>query len=416
MTKLNPKIQFTEHFTPLFIPTDPHYKTRFITYYGGRAGMKTWQVGRGILCRTQRQRMRVLCTREHQARIRDSVFELLRGQAYMLGISGFFDFRQTSILAANGSEIIFEGLSDFRRKKGVEDIDLVWNEEGENTTEESWVAMEATIRKAGSQIITNFNTGQEEDFIYQELVVGAGQDHLTQLVTYLDNPWASEETIRSAERMKKKDPDAYAHIWLGQPWTRSDAQILNGCWRIDEMDIPKDEDGNITADGPYFGADFGFSSDAATLIKFWIIGRTKENPGILYIEHEAYEHGVEVNDYPEFYDRIEGSRDHTIRADNSRPEIISHIKKKDFKIVSAKKWDGSVKDGITFLRAFDEIVIHPRCKYTAQEARLWKYKTDRLTGDVLPVVIDANNHCFDAIRYGLQPLIKPQKEIMMRTT
>ena len=75
-------------------------------------------------------------------------------------------------------------------------------------------------------------------------------------------------------------------------------------------------------------------------------------------------------------------------------------------IEAVDKWAGSVEDGISKLRSFERIVIHPDCRHTIEEARLWSYKTDRLTGDVLPVLVDAHNHCWDAIRYALQPIIK----------
>ena len=72
----------------------------------------------------------------------------------------------------------------------------------------------------------------------------------------------------------------------------------------------------------------------------------------------------------------------------------------------APKWQGSVDDGIRYLRSFRDIVIHPRCKQTINEARLYSYKVDRLTGDVLPVLVDANNHYIDALRYAVSPMIK----------
>src|SRR5690606_8812858 len=76
------------------------------------------------------------------------------------------------------------------------------------------------------------------------------------------------------------------------------------------------------------------------------------------------------------------------------------------RIIAADKWKGSVEDGIAHLRSYKEIIIHPRCKETLREARLYSYKVDRLTGDVLTDIVDAHNHYIDAIRYGLGPMIK----------
>jgi len=105
---------------------------------------------------------------------------------------------------------------------------------------------------------------------------------------------------------------------------------------------------------------------------------------------------------------ISGFADYVTRADSARPESISYLNHHGMpKVRSVKKGPGSVKDGIAFLKSFDAIIIHTRCKEMATEARLYSYKIDRQTGDPLPEIIDANNHMWDSIRYALQPLIKP---------
>ena len=114
---------------------------------------------------------------------------------------------------------------------------------------------------------------------------------------------------------------------------------------------------------------------------------------VLYVHREQYGAGIEIDDAPRFFSSMSGANKHTIRADSARPEIISYMNRNGYKLQSAEKWAGSVEDGISKLRSFDQIVIHSRCKHTAEEAKLWKYKRDRLTGDVLPQLIDKNNHC-----------------------
>ncbi len=96
-----------------------------------------------------------------------------------------------------------------------------------------------------------------------------------------------------------------------------------------------------------------------------------------------------------------------MRADNARPESISYLKRHGLPNCTAvDKWPGSVEDGVAHLRSYSEIVIHPRCRETIRESRLWSYKVDRLSGDVLPDVVDANNHWMDALRYALAPLVR----------
>jgi phage terminase large subunit len=153
--------------------------------------------------------------------------------------------------------------------------------------------------------------------------------------------------------------------------------------------------------------DHGFATDPMTLVKCWIADRT------LYIEKERFGHGIEIADMVEFVEGMPEAVNHTIRADSARPEINSHLRNTGLNVVSVEKWAGSVEDGITFLRSFDEIVIHPSCKHIIEEARLWSYKTDRLTGDIMPQVVDDYNHGWDAVRYALQPLIKQEPAFIM---
>ncbi len=136
-------------------------------------------------------------------------------------------------------------------------------------------------------------------------------------------------------------------------------------------------------------------------MKLWI------GAGRLYVEREVYGIGIEINDIPGRFDAIEDAKKYTIRGDNARPETMSYLRSHGYpKIFGAEKWTGSVEDGIAFLRQFEKIVIHSRCTHAQDEARLWSYKTDPLTGDVLPVLIEKHDHIWDAARYALEPMIK----------
>jgi phage terminase large subunit len=96
-----------------------------------------------------------------------------------------------------------------------------------------------------------------------------------------------------------------------------------------------------------------------------------------------------------------------IRADCARPETISYLQRDGYpQITACEKWSGSVDDGVAYIRSYERVVIHPRCEHTIEEFRLYSYKVDRLSGDVLPDLVDKNNHCVDSIRYALEPLIR----------
>jgi phage terminase large subunit len=222
-------------------------------------------------------------------------------------------------------------------------------------------------------------------------------------MNYHDNPWFPPELEQARKDDESSlDPQTYAWIWEGAYRENSAAQILAGKVRIKEFDPSADWD------GPYFGIDWGFSQDPTAGVKAWVNGRA------LYIEHEAHGVGVENDSLAElFIKKLPEVERFTSRADNARPETIAHVKSAGDhnraclpKIIPCDKWPGSVEDGISHLRGYESIIVHPRCKHWIEESRMYSYKTDRLTGDVLPDVIDKWNHLMDATRYALGPLIK----------
>lgn len=197
------------------------------------------------------------------------------------------------------------------------------------------------------------------------------------------------------EYCKRIDFEAYEHIWLGLPKALSEAVIFSGKYRVEAFS----DDLWQSADRLFFGADFGFANDPSTLVRCFIIDTR------LYIEYEAYGVGVELDEMASFYDSVPEVRRWPIHGDCSRPETISYLSRQGFIIDGATKWPGSVEDGITYLKGFEEIIIHERCKHMVDEARLYSYKTDRMTGEVLPVVVDKHNHLWDAVRYSLDGYI-----------
>jgi len=389
-------ILFPRKFQPLFRPA------RYKVAYGGRGSAKSWNIARALLTMAHNRPIRVLCGRELQTSIKDSVHRLLCDQIEIMGLGAHFSTINNEVRGINGSLFIFEGLRhNINKIKSLEGIDYAWIEEAEKVSSESWEVLLPTIRKENSEIWVSFNPDQETDPTYQRFIINTPPDTILIHVSWRDNPWFPEVLRKEKDYLASVDPDAYAHVWEGKTIQHSDSQVLSGKWAIDLFE-------EVDLGTPYFGADWGFATDPSVLIKFYLKDR------VMYVRDEAYGLGVETIDLPQMFERIPDSTKYTIRGDNARPEIISHLKRHGFpKMESAKKWAGSVEDGISWIRGLEKIIIHPDCKHTIDEARLWSYKRDRLTNDVLPILVDANNHCWDAIRYGAQPMIKPANNMIM---
>lgn len=214
-------------------------------------------------------------------------------------------------------------------------------------------------------------------------------------VNFWDNPWFPDVLREEMEYLRSVDYEAYKHIWEGVPKAISDAVIFKGKYSIEPFEEPSD------IERFYYGIDWGFAVDPTVLIRAFI----KDDQ--LFVTHDARGIGVDFDQIPELFDQVPDSRYNLIYADAARPDTISYIKKKGFHVSPADKWSGSIEDGIAFLRKFKKIVIHPRAKDgIGVEAKLYSYKQDPLTQEILPVVVDKHNHGWDALRYALTKLIR----------
>lgn len=380
-------VDMPDIYEPLF---EPH---RYKVYYGGRGAGKTINFGDALLIQGSQKRLTILCTREIQTSIKDSVHRMLCDRIEQLGLSSFYTITQNSIIGRNGTEFIFKGLRfNVREIKSTEGVNICWCEEAQAISEESWEILIPTIREEGSEIWISFNPLDEHDPTYQRFVVDPPDDAYVKKVNYDENPFFPEVLAKEKDWLKKKDYQAYLHIWEGEVRKYSNALVFGGYFKVEEFETPKNA-------RFYFGADFGFSQDPSTLIRCFIADKT------LYIDYEAWGFGVEVDELPQLYDSIDQSRRWPIYADSSRPETISYIHRQGFNIKPCKKWQGSIEDGIEFLKTFD-IVIHPRCKHIIDEFNHYSYKVDKQTGDILPVIVDSWNHGIDGLRYSLTGLIK----------
>lgn len=381
----------TDPFAELY---EPH---RYKVYYGGRGSGKSWAVARALIAMSDFGMTRILCCREVQNSIKDSSYQILKDMAERMGLANRFTFKDAEIVHnGTGSRFIFSGLlrneNSIRSKEG---IDICWIEEASSVSQRSWDVLTPTIRKTGSELWLTFNPLTVDDPT-NVFIENPPPNAFVRKVNYWDNPFFPEVLREQMEWDKKNDFEKYLHVWEGYPLTISDAQVFKGRFVVE----PIPEDLWKKADRLFFGADFGFARDPSTLVRCFILDNR------LYIDHEAYGVGVEIDELPQLYRSVPGADQWPIKGDSARPETISYLRRHGYNIDGAEKWPDSIEEGINFIKSFDKVVIDPRCKHTADEFRLYSYKTDRLTDEVLPVVLDKNNHTIDALRYAMVDYIK----------
>lgn len=377
---------------------------RYRCSHGGRGSAKTRTFAlmtaiRGYMAAMNGQSGVILCAREYMNSLEESSMEEVKQAIRSVPwLNDFYELGEKYIRTKCRSvNYVFAGLRhNLDSIKSKARILIAWVDEAESVSEIAWTKLTPTVREAGSEIWVTWNPERDGSATDKRFRKNPPDNSVVVEMNYGDNPWfpsvLEEERLSDQERL---DSATYAWIWEGAYLENSDKQVLANKYAVQSFP----DDLWQQADRLLFGADFGFAKDPNTLLRQFILN------DCLYIEYEAYGIGVELDHMPAFYDKIPESRKWPIKADSARPETISYLKRQGFNISAAKKWQGSVEDGITHLRGFKQIIIHPRCKETAKEARLYSYKTDRITGEVLPVIEDKNNHCWDASRYGLDGYI-----------
>jgi phage terminase large subunit len=377
-------------------------RSRYKGAFGGRGSGKSHAFAEALVERCVLSKTTAVCVREVQKSLAQSVKKLLENKIEELGVSHLFEIQYEKIMGKNGSLIIFQGMSTATADsiKSLEGYDIAWVEEAQSLSQRSLDLLRPTIRKEGSEIWATWNPSLATDPIDSFLRCdNPPPDSIVVQVNYRDNPWLPDVLQAEIDYDMKRDPDKFAHVWLGEYQQNSQARVFKN-WTIEEFDVDKEA---IIRQG----ADWGFSIDPTVLVQAYIVGRK------LYIPYEAYRVGCDIVDTPDLFLSIPDSEKWNMTADSARPETINHLRKNGFpKIMPAVKGARSVEEGIEFLKSYD-IVVHPRCIHTIDELTLYSYKIDPLTGLVLPLLNDKDNHVIDALRYaceGARRTSKPKKE------
>lgn len=206
----------------------PH---RYKIAYGGRGSGKSWTIADLLVLMAYQEPKRILCARELQLSIGESVHRLIADCIERRGLSTHFLVEKATIYGNNGSQFLFAGIKNNPTKiKSMEGIDICWTEEAESITAESWNILIPTIRKPGSEIWATFNPGNVLDETYKRFVVNPPADSYVVKVNWNHNPWFPDVLRQEMENMRESDPELARHIWDGEPVADSALAVIKPMW------------------------------------------------------------------------------------------------------------------------------------------------------------------------------------------
>jgi len=210
ISKAIKNVQFPAKLAFLFEPQ------RYKVCYGGRGGAKSWGIARALLILGAKSSLRILCAREFQTSIKDSVHKLLCDQIDSMGLTGFYEITEKSLRGKNGTEFFFVGLrNNVTNVKSIEGVDICWVEEAQTVSKLSWNVLIPTIRKEKSEIWVSFNPELETDETYQRFVLNSPENCKVVKINWSDNPWFPETLRLEKDALRDRDIEAYNTVWEG---------------------------------------------------------------------------------------------------------------------------------------------------------------------------------------------------------
>lgn len=362
---------------------------RHLFWRGGRGAAKSRTVVSGLVLQSMERHERVLCGREVQKSIKDSVKRLLDDEIDRLGVRKAFESTETEIRGPNDSLFIFAGIrGNANGIKSIEGVTTFWGEEAQAFSQSSIDTLIPTIRAPKSRLIWTYNPDLATDPVDVMAMKNVPPNSIVRTVNYDDNPWFPDVLRAEMEFDRQRDYDKYLHIWRGEYRRNSEARVFKN-WRVEAFDSPQNVEYRL-------GADFGFSIDPSCAVRCWIDGTQ------LFVDYEAWGLQIEITDLAQLFMTIPDAEKYWLTADSSRPETISHLRKSGFpKIAPALKGARSVEEGVEFLKSYD-MIVHSRCQRLIDELTHYSYKVDRLTRQVTGVLEDKDNHVIDALRYAVE--------------
>jgi phage terminase large subunit len=385
-------VNIPEAFHFLFTPS------RYKIIYGGRGSGKTKNVALALILKAYQKPLSILCGREYQKSLEDSVMRELANAITTLNLQKYFDVQHNCIKGKNGSYFAFTGFAKNPESlKSLSDFDICWIEEADTVSKNSWTTLVPTFRKNTSEIWATLNPKMKDDFIYGEFIATdtPPRNAIIVKVNYNDNPYFPQVLEDDRLEMLIRDPDLYKHVWEGEILELSSSRVFPHVSIEDMDDIiytthPRPE--------PNYGLDFGLSVDPAVLAETYLFNHNGQDT--VYIKEIWYRKNLHVDEYVPLLREIPNLKNYAlITADSSRPELIAHIKKYQYNIKGCKKYPGSLNEGVEHLKQFN-IVIHPSCREAITEFLGYKYKMKN--DEILPEIDQKNDHVIDAVRYSLE--------------
>jgi phage terminase large subunit len=390
-----PAIEFPEALGWLFEPA------RYKIAYGGRGSAKSWSFARALLAQGAAKPLQILCAREVQKSIADSVHRLLGQQIDAMKLNGFYEVQKAAIRGRNGTEITFAGLKhNVQSLKSIEGTDICWIEEAQTVSKASWQTLIPTIRKPGSEIWVSFNPELDSDETYARFVKDPPPGAIVRRINHSDNPWFPDVLRDEMELLKERDHDAYLTIWEGH--TR---QVLDGAIYANEIR-------KATAEQRFTRVPYDAAKPVQT---FWDLGRA-DMTSIWFAQQIGFEFRL-----IDFYQSRGHALAHYLKALQERPYVygvcwLPHDAKHEL-LASDRTIEQQIKDSgrevriVPNVRVADGInalrTIFPRCWFDADKCadglnalRRYRYAVNADTGQWSREPLhDDSSHASDALRY-----------------
>lgn len=376
-------------------------RARYKVAYGGRGGAKSWAFARALLIEGLRGGLRVLCTRETQSSLKESVKQLLADQIDLLGLGAYYRVLDAEIRGPQGTLFIFKGLADPEALKSAEGVGRTWVEEARTITPASWKKLDFTMRKPGAEIWISFNPELESDFIYKHFVSGdPPPDAIVQKVSYRDNPWLDEAILRQIAHLKATNYDEYLWIIEGHC-----VQALDGAVYADELR-------QMTREGrvkplPYIPGrpvqtfwDLGHSDHTAIwfaqaigfnyhVIDYYENNRKLTDHYIQALQNRPYTYGIDwlPHDAASIHPGVERTVERQLKDAGRTVKIVPKV---------------SLADGLNAVRTIFPVLLFDatRCQPGIERLRYYRYGVNEKNGRwTREPVHDTSSHAADALRY-----------------